>query len=210
MGSWSEFGTVGNSTPLPQLWASPQFPGSRTQAAVPFTLFSKNTWDISDVLLRVNKRSLQKHINCLTGSILFCPFYSLCIPVGRRLKMQNSRYLKNFLFLMFSGAKIDRRLCTYGKGRKAGLFLGKKCFFHFLPSSMSVDINFKPGWHSTERRVKDLVLSSKKVSNRCSSNFKATPPSHLVPKRTMAFLAAQGLPYQMQQTAGSQSLTALF
>lgn len=64
---------------------------------------------------------------------------------------------------MFSGAKIDRRLYTYGKGRKAGLFLGKKCFFHFLPSSTSVDINFKPGWHSTVRRVKDLVLSSKKT-----------------------------------------------
>lgn len=147
----------------------------------------------------------------LIGSILFCPFYSLCIPVGRHLKMRkNSRHLKNFLFLMFSGAKTDRRLCTYGKGRKAGLFLGKKRFFHFLPSSTSADINFKPGWHSTVRRVKDLVLSSKKVSNRCSCNFKATPPSHQVPKRTMAFLAARGSPYQMQQTTRSQSLTASF
>lgn len=162
-------------------------------------------------MLSRNKRCLQKHINCLTGSILFCLFYSHCIPVGRHLKMEkNSQYLKNFLFLTFPGAKTDRRLCTYGTGRKAGLFLGKKCFFHFLPSSTSVYINFKPGCHSTVRRVKDLVLSFKILSNRCSSNFKATPPSHLVPKRTMAFLATQGLPYQMQQTTGSQSLTALF
>lgn len=174
-------------------------------------MFSKNTRDISDVLLGGNKHSLQKHISCLTGSILFCPFYSLCIPVGRHLKMQkNSRYLKNFLFLVFSGAKSERRLCAYGKGRKAGLFLGKKCFFHFLPSSTLVDINFKPGWHSTVRRVKDLVLSSKKVSKRCSSNFKATLPGHLVPQRMMAFLATRGLLYQMQQTTGSESLTALF
>lgn len=119
----------------------------------------------------------------LTGSILFCPFYSLCIPVGRHLKTRkNSRYLKNFLFLMFSGAKTDRRLCTYGKGRKAGLFLGKKCFFHFLPSSTSVDINFKPGWLSTVRRVKDLVLSSKKVSNRCSCNLKQPHQAIKFPK----------------------------
>lgn len=117
---------------------------------------------------------------------------------------------KKLIFNVFWCQKTDRHLCTYGKGRKAGLFLGKKGFFHFLPSSMSVDINFKRGWHSTVRRVKDLVLSSQKVSNRCSSNFKATLPSHLVPKRMMAFLAAQSLPYQMQQTTRSQSLTALF
>lgn len=117
---------------------------------------------------------------------------------------------KKLLIFNVSGAKTDRRLCTYGKGRKAGLFLGKKCFFHFLPSSTLVDINFKPGWHSTVRRVKDLVISSKKVSNRCSCNFKATLPSHQVPKRTMAFLAAWGLSYQMRQTTRSQSLTASF
>lgn len=148
--------------------------GTRGRAFHLVLAFSKNTRDISNVLLGRNKLSAET----LTGSILFCPFYCLCIPVGRHLKTgKNSQYLRNFLFLMFSGAKTDRRLCTYGKRRKAGLFLGKKCFFHFLPSSTLVDINFKPGWHSTVKRVKDLFISSKKASNRCSCNFKATQRS---------------------------------
>lgn len=100
--------------------------GTRGRAFHLVLAFSKNTRDISNVLLGRNKLSAET----LTESILFCPFYSLCIPVGRHLKTRkNSQYLKNFLFLMFLVPRLTDVCARMEKAGKRGCFWGRNASF---------------------------------------------------------------------------------